>query len=446
MSSPLRFALELALRLLAVVSICYLAEQRLEWADACCYTGAGRLCGWPENDYAQLHHPGAPILREKAIVRKTTRSYPDVYYIAWDDDSRTGAPEMPLPKIQELATILNCLSEKLGVTDVAVSSPLVWEDAQSEMSMMMMERALRRFSRVGLGMPGRNAAQAAETPALLMGAVVPAAHIQGDTSGLPAANTPLQYTLPAPEDAALLMAPDFVEDEALLTGASGTRGMSMPLLLRWNGKIMAALPLRMALAEMKLTPADVYVRLGKSLRVGDKVFPLDAHGRIPLGAARALPLPVGDVLSAYMRLPGKGRLCAVLCRPFAPQSIEPRASCMAATLSALLSDAGEQLIPSQRAAGGHVYEQNCLQRSLWGRCVLLLALLGLLVGVPRLSRRLRCSVLCALPLLVLLSAWLCALSGIWLSLCAALCACALLPLAIFRFSPRRKNPEPTLWD
>lgn len=447
MSSSYRYAIKIALWLFVTVYVCFQAERRLEWVDACCYTGMGRLSGWSADDYAQLHRPGEPVLSEKAVVHKSSRSYSPVYYIAWEDDAQEDASSEPsLPKIQELATILSCLSGKLGVSSVAVSSPLAWEDAGGEMPKLMMDKAVRSFAHAGLGMGGRNAAQASGTPELLNGAVMPAAQVSGDISGLLSANAPLQYALPAGGDAPLLMAPDYVEDESLILSMPGARGMSMPLLLRWNGQVMVSLPLRMALAEMGLSPSDVHVRLGKSLRIGGKSFPLDAHGRIPLGAARALPLQVGEVLSAYMRLPSQGHVCAVLCRSFSPQRIESRARCMAATLSALLSVESEQLIPSRRPAGGHVYELNFFQRSLWGQGIALFMLLVLLAALPLLARRTRGIVLSVLLVCIIAAAFICAVYGIWLSLCAWVCGWLLLSLAVLLHSPQEKAHEPTLWE
>lgn len=443
MSHTARYTLSLAAWLLLLLATGYWAESRLSGADACCYTAAGRLLrDWPAGDYAQLHRPGTPVLRERVVLRRPLRHYPPVPYIAWDSELPTpdSPAELPLPKQQELATILHCLATKLGVQSVAISTPLAWEDASGEMSGQMLRRALTKFHHVGVGIAGRSAAQAQALPELLAGAVIPTAQVQGDHSCLPAANTPLPYDLPA--DTALLAAPDYMEDEALL---STTRGLSLPLLLRWNGQVLAALPLRLALAELGLTPADVHATLGKTLRIGKRVLPLDAHGRTPLGAARAEALALEDALTAYMPLPPASQRCAVVCRPFAPASAAPRAACLAATLSQLLSTEGEQLLPTERAAGGHLMEHALVHTSLTGRLSTAILILALLVLLPRLPRPWRTVALAALPALLLPAAALCAADGVWLSLCAWLLCCALLAAATCQLSRIPRTQEPTLW-
>ena len=432
--------------LLVLLSAGYWAEQKFRHADACCYTAAGRLIsGWPGSDYAQLHSPGEPVYRETVILPRVARRYPPVHYVAWNVDMQSGYASPPLPKMQELATLLHCLSAKLGVKSVAVSTPLVWEDEQSEMAGLMLQQALSGFRHVGIGVSGRSAPQSLQTPELLHAAVIPAAQVSGDASGLPAANTPQPFSLPGEVARTALSAPDHLEDEALVRDAVETRGLSLPLLLRWNGEVMAALPLRLALAELGLSPADVHVRLGKSLRIGDRLLPLDAHGRTPLGAAQAVPLEPGEALTAYMPLPEEARLCAVVCRPFAPQPVDARAEKMAATLSLLFSRGYVRFIPTERVSGGHLYELTLAQTSLTGRLGTVTLLLALLLALPRLPKLYRRLALLALLGAIFWVAWRCALDGIWMSICAWLICWALLALSLLHLAPRERVVEPTLW-
>lgn len=441
MSHSARHTLCVAAWLLLLVAAGYCAERFCTAADACCYTAAGKIWrAWPTGDYAQLHRPGRPVLQETVTLRRPVRHYPPVPYIAWQSDP-TGAA---LPKQQELATLLHCLHTKLGVQSVAVSTPLAWADEDGEMAGHMLRRALAEYTRVGLGIAGRTAAQAQATPELLSAAAIPPAQVSGDTTRLPSANTPLPYSWPGPAEATLLPAPDYMEDEALLS--TDTRGLSLPLLLRWNGRVLAALPLQLALAELHLTTADVHVRLGKTLRIGKRSLPLDAHGRTPLGAARALPLAPEEVLTAYMPLPAEAQRCAVLCHPFGPEPPGARAATLAATLSQLLSTPGEQLMPTERSSGGHLLEHAHVHTSLTGRLCSGALLLGLLLLLPRIpSRRWRRVAMGALLALLALAAALCAAAGAWLSLCAWLVCWLLLFPATHTLRKLHQHPEPTLW-
>lgn len=444
MSFTTRYSLCIAAWLILLLSVGYWAERHLTGVDAGLYSAAGRLLrNWPAGDYAQLHRPGSPVLQEDIVLKRPVRHCPPVPYIAWE----TGAGEdasytAPLPKQQELATLLHCLTSKLGVRSVAISTPLSWEDEQGEMAGQMLRRALTEYQHVAVGIAGRNAAQAQNTPELLHAAVIPAVQVSGDISALPAANTPLPYSLP--DEPTLLAAPDYMEDENLIEN-DHTRGLSQPLLLRWNGQVLAALPLRLALVELGLTPADVHARLGKSLRLGERILPLDAHGRTPLGGAQTLPLALEDVLTAYIPLPEPAQHCAVLCRPFSPGPINARAARLAATLSQLLSTGGEQLIPAERPAGGHLMEHALVHTSLTGRLGVSLLFFSLLLLLPRLKQPWRRTALLAMPAILIAAASLCAMAGAWLSLCAWLLCWALLILATHCLAPFHRRHEPTLW-
>lgn len=442
MSAKNRYTLCVAAWLLLISAIFYRAENMLTAADAFCYTAAGRLLrAWPDTDYAQLHRPGQPVQQEQITLRRPLRHCPPVHYIAWNAGS-ADAGEPPLPKQQELATLLHCLATKLGVRSVAISCPLDWEDEQGEMAGHMLIRALGEFRHVGVGIAGRSAARSSDTPELLRPAIIPPDRVQGDTTTLLSANTPLPYSLPPEPE--LITAPDYTEDEHLLDHST-TRGLSHPLLLRWNGRVLATLPLRLALAQLGLTTADVHVRMGKTLRLGDRVLPLDAHGRTPLGAARAEPLPPEEALTAYMPLPPEAQQCAVLCYPHTPGAVDERAARLAATLSQLLSGSGEELMPTQRIAGGRLMEHALVHTSLTGRLGSIALLLGLLLLLPRLSLMQRTVVHLALLGLLIAAAAMAAAAGAWLSLCAWLLCWLLLIPAAAQLSRCHSRPAPTLW-
>lgn len=444
MSLTLRHTIRIAVWLILIMLIGSRAAQRLVPLDSCIYTGWGRLVdGWKPDEYAQLRLPSAPVEHEKLILHRTTRTCPPIHYIAWNAELPSVEGSLPYPKMQEMATILHCLHTKLGVRSAAISSPLMWEDEQGEMARHMLKRALGALRCAAIGLAGRSAPQAQATPQLLQPARIPLAQVKGDLGRLPSANTPQPFTLP--DEASLLIAPDYLEDETLLHRANETRGLSMPLLLRWNGEVYASLPLRLALAELGLTPADVHANLGKSIRIGKRILPLDDYGRTLLGAARAIPLSPEDVLTAYMPLPADAQQCAVVCRSFSPQPVDERAERMAATLSQLLATEREMLIPTTRVAGNHLMEQAWIESSLLGRLTTAALLLTALLLISWLQRFWRHVLLLGLLVYLLLLTHLCATSGAWLSVSTALLCWALLWPAQLHLAPREQDRDSTLW-
>lgn len=445
MSLFTRHIIKLIICLDVILAVAILAEQRGARADAACYTAVGRLMGWGEDEHAQLHRPDEPVAMEKVIMRRHFRDYPTVRYVDWDADADMAS--LQRPKVQELATILSCLSGRKGVNSVGISVPLEWEDEGDEMAYLMFARALQPFSHVCMGLHGRNAAQSEATPEALLSAAIPMAQVEGNVVGLPSANTPFAYHLPMQENGELPVAPDFIEDEPLVYDPAKTPGMSCPLLLRWNGTVLPTLPLRMAMAQLGIGPAEVHVRLGKSLRLGKRILPLDEHGRTPLGAAKAVPLPLTEVLRPQDSLPSAWSGWAVLTRPFSPRQGVERGQLLAATLSLLLAQDSEVYMPTQRPAGNKLMELNFLQATVAGRVLLVCVIICALVWLPQLGRRVRRVVVCGLLVGIITAACLWARVGVWMSLSAWLLSWVTLTLALWILSPREPKPKPpVLWD
>ncbi|MCH5284652.1 MAG: hypothetical protein J1E42_03540 [Akkermansiaceae bacterium] len=425
-----------------ILAIGLLAEQKLAGADTWLYTTAGQLCGWAKGEYAQLLTPGATPALEPTLRRQTTRSYPPVYYTEWNDDLYEGQTSLPQPRLQELATLLNCMAGRAGIRSVGVSSPLMWEDRSDHMTHLMLAKALSEFPHAIIGLAGRNAAQAQTTPEQLLPAALPAAHVEGSISGLPAANSPLPYFLPEEALSTARLAPDFVDDEPLTHTTTGSAaspgGLSLPLLMRWNGRILPTLPLSLAMAELGLTPEDIHVKLGRSLRLGQRLLPLDAHGRTPLGAARAQALPTGDILNPRAPRTAREGNCAILSRPFSPGTSQHRARHLAASVSALLGQETTCYFPTQRPAGNHPMQLNPLQASTAGRLLLAALLTCALVWLPQLPQRAQRLAPAILGAAAAGLALMWANQGTWMSLCAwALCCTLLIPaLRLLRRPPQ----------
>lgn len=169
---------------------------------------------------------------------------------------------------------------------------------------------------------------------------IPSDQVEGDTSGLPSANKAVPNDLLyASEAARLTWAPDWLEDEPLTQKTTATEDRSFPLLVRWNGEILPTLPLILALQVTGQNISDVYVHMGKEIRIGSRVFPLDAQGRTKLKDIRTIDIPLSELASgsspSLKKLGGMG--LAILAQPEINQQDNSRLNLLAATLSQLCS-------------------------------------------------------------------------------------------------------------
>lgn len=417
MSLLSRHIIKLIILVDIVLAVCILAEQKLARVDAALYTAIAQRNAAGPATAVQLQNGTSPAHTGKTMHRELRRHYPSVFLLNWEPDTREDLTAYPLPRIQELATIIHCLATKAGVGYLGISTPLIWEDSRDEMSRQMLARALRDCRITALGIPSRNAAQTEVTPEQLQQAIIPRHLIEGDPAGLPYANAPLPYVSPLTERDALLWAPDYVEDAP--RSNETTLGLSCPLLLRWKGDILPTLPLRLALACRGLTPADVQVRLGKSIRIGGRLLPLDAHGRTPLGAARVENVQLADVLSAPTTEPQNGPpAAAILARPFTPDQNAQHGNRLAATLSLLLSTEREFYIPTEQQITTLQLQQNPLQNALIGRILIVALIICALIWLPLLPRREQIAALAGLALASIIAGIIGYHHGIWLSISA----------------------------
>ncbi len=425
--------------------VAWLAVPGFYHADEALYSAAAAQPGEP----LRLLFPGQGPRSFKVLTPHYTPEYPAVFLTVWD----SGLDESPAstPKLQELSTVLHCLSARHGVRDVALSSPLSWADEDNEMVHFMLEHALGSLKHFSVGLQAHNAAHAQTTPRLLQNFAIPPDHLTGDSTGLPTANTAYPYQLPHQADEVVSLAPDFVEDELLSRQEAEQRGLSLPLLMRWNDDILPTLPLSIALRHLGLSPADVHVHFGHSLSLGKRVIPLDAHGRTPLGSARATQLPLYEALrpttNASQSLNDASGAIAVIFRPSSSDNSPKRGEHIAATISRLLAQNRTTYLPGTRTEQAHFLRLTPLQASPVGLACLGLLTLAALIFLPRMPILPRLTLMIAGLAGIWLLAWLSFRAGLWMSLWTWLSCWLLLFVALSALAPRRSSPPPpTLWD
>ncbi len=442
---PLRHLAAVFFWFCALSLVAWFAAPRLFNADLALYRAAAER----PNESLRLLLPGEGPRTFKVLTPHRVPEYPPVYCTVWDSD--LDESPAPAPKLQELATILHCLSTRHAIHHVALSSPLTWLDEGNETVHLMLDNALGSLKHLSVGLQAHNAAQAQVTPQHLRDSAIPPDHLEGDPSGIPTANMARPYHLPHRVDEAVSPVPDFVEDELLSREEANARGLSLPLLVRWNGDVLPTLPLSIVMHHLGITSADLRVHFGRYLKLGDRTLPLDAHARTPLGAARATMLPLQDALNpttepAPSASDAAGEI-AVLFRPSLSNTPANRGELIAASISCLLAQDRTTYLPGTRTEQAHFLHLTPLQATPFGLAILALLTLVALIFLPRISLLPRLTLMIAGLAGIWLLAWLSYRSDLWMSLTTWLLCWLLLFVALSALAPRRLSPPPpTLWD
>lgn len=435
--------------LLLISLICLIPPRLTRPADTWLYEHLARLGGSGSEATLQLRLDSS----EPVETRTETQEHhyvtcPTVGTLLLDDETvHETFAALPLGP-RDLAVIAAKLSDR-GVTALAISSPLTWSDETADITRNILSEVLRRFKAATLGLRGRTAAQADFTPLVLRDFAIPPDRISGDPSGLPSANRPLPNGLAeTPDGINADWAPDWIEDEPLTQDPSSDPDLSFPLLMRWNGETMPTLPLRVALRAHGLTPADIRVDLGKNIRIGSRIIPLDDNGRIKLVHAGITPLRLTDLVSTGAPADKDARPSAdelfphavVIERPTDGRKINSRLDRMGRTLSELLGTLHTEKSSRQVPAHSAVLEYSpFLPTSVWGILLALAALLLALIVLRPLPRWIKGVILLVL-LGILISA---ARSGLaahqWFKLSAMLLCWLMLIPALSRRRRRRNG-------
>lgn len=411
----------------------------LSAVDSAVFNCAGHLCGWDAEQHAQLHRPGTEIQTETVLTEKKTMVCPTVGMLELSDTAVADTfAALPL-QAQDMAVLLRYISAA-GIRTVGISAPLTWQEQPGDMARQMFCNVLQNFGSAVVGLRGRTAAQADFTPENIRAAAIPADRVEGDPTGLPAANKPMPNGLADSPDALQLnWAPDWLEDEPLTQKASAVQEISFPLLMRWNGETIPTLPLRLALLHAGLTPADVGVRLGRDIRFAGRTLPLDEHGRTRLTIGKTCELKPADVVGNTAFRPEQGIGAVLVAQPMQGKSNPARLQSMAATLSQLMASEKTEYIKTQQPCGGIVLEQAPWQNSL-GNVLIVLAVAAVLLRIlPYMPVLLR---LMSIAALAGTWVWLvrsCTEAGTWFFAGAAVLCVIIFSAALFALRPTERN-------
>lgn len=390
-------------------------------------------------EHIQLLSPGQEPATAEVIVENRELICPKVGMVELNDTAcAENFAALPLGP-QDFAVLLHRLAQS-GVSDVAVSAPLTWQQETGDMSREMFCRVMGSFPHAVAGLRGRTAAQPDFTPMELRNSAIPPENVQGDARGLPIANRPLPNGLTSTPDAlAVVWAPDWLQDEPHTHKPSAIEGMSFPLLVRWNGEVIPTLPFRLALMRLGLKPTDVQVKLGESITYGGITRPLDRHGRTKLSEASVVKLPLPEVVSGTGIKERLGEnSCVVLEQPAPGQNTPQRLERLALTVSQL---AGTEKITHHtfpRLIGGGYREEAVILNDWVDYTIAISSLLLALFILPRFHWILRWPLLLAMPCWLVHEAAKVA-TTIWVPLSSMLICWLLFAIACSALKPVRRG-------
>ncbi len=294
-------------------------------------------------------------------------------------ESRELENVFPSSEAMRWALLLRHLRQG-GAEYAALSADFEWLLWSHGLEGAALRSEVEAFAFAGFGLRGEQAEVMGPMPSFMDGAALDRVQVKGDCSRLPVMNRLLMSVQDGgPNVFPVLWCVDWVANNEMFFFESG-EGKSMPLLVRWLGRVYPTLPLRLALARSGAASMDVYAEVGKCLRIRDREWPLDECGRVALPAVRA-----SRKVSLDQVLQGAGgwRSEAVVVVAERTPEVQEHAVLMADTLSVLTA---ERSSVREKVAGKflgvELREWNPL--AYWGWVLLLQGMLILVF--PRCSR------------------------------------------------------------
>ncbi|MFZ9936087.1 MAG: hypothetical protein ACO3JG_03400 [Luteolibacter sp.] len=200
--------------------------------------------------------------------------------VSLDDDPEGVFQTSPLSPI-DLAVVFKNL-RRLGAEQAASAAVLAW-DAPDPIGLLALERTLGEFESVTMAAPLGRGAVAGTMPPAFRRASVGISAVRGDTTRLPRVNR--------------MLLPD-----AVLGGDRAWAGFQflendipprkLPLLARWDDRVVFAFPLLCAIRQCGLALEDLDIRPGEFIRLGENgpVLPMDDRGclAVPVSTGRGI--------------------------------------------------------------------------------------------------------------------------------------------------------------
>ncbi|MGL5016549.1 MAG: hypothetical protein ACRDBP_00325, partial [Luteolibacter sp.] len=180
-----------------------------------------------------------------------------------------SSPPAPI----DLAVIFSNF-QRLGAEKAATAAVFAWEKPDP-VGLAAFEKSLAGFDSLVMAVPLSRGVVAAQMPPSLRRASIPTSRIQGDPSTLPLVNR-----LPIP--GIILGGEPTIAGFSVLESEPSLR--LLPLLARWEDRIVFSFPLLTVLQRLDLPLDGIEVRLGEFLKLGPSgpIIPIDGSGRLAM--------------------------------------------------------------------------------------------------------------------------------------------------------------------
>jgi hypothetical protein len=211
--------------------------------------------------------------------------------VAIGDDPENVFQSSP-PAPIDLAVILTNI-RRLGPAKAASAAVFSWE-APDPISLAALESALESFDAVATATPLSRAAVPSPIPPQFRRASIPLEAVVGSAAGLPVVNR-----LPIP---GVILGGDTAL-AGFTTLDSEEPGGRVPLVARWDDRVVFAFPLLAVLLRHDLPVSGVELRPGQYLKLSAEgpVIPIDRFGRLSIPLR---PVPALKVVSAETLIDG----------------------------------------------------------------------------------------------------------------------------------------------
>jgi hypothetical protein len=164
--------------------------------------------------------------------------------------------------------------QRLGAEKAATAAVFAWEKPDP-VGLAAFEKSLAGFDSLVMAVPLSRGVVAAPMPPSLRRASIPTSQIQGNPSTLPLVNR-----LPIP--GIILGGEATIAGFSVLESEPSSR--LLPLLARWEDRIVFSFPLLTVLQRLDLPLDGIEVRLGEFLKLGPSgpIIPIDGSGRLSM--------------------------------------------------------------------------------------------------------------------------------------------------------------------
>jgi len=256
-------------------------------------------------------------------------------FLAFGDDPEEIFQSSP-PSPTDLAVVLAELYD-IGHRKLAVATPMAWKEP-GEVEVTALNHELGRFSPAIVGVPLVRGLTPTALPPAFAQASVPTDRVEGGARLLPIVN---QLAVPNPQFGGESTWAAFtrLENEQDPEFSEGAVPVRVPMLARWGGRVVLALPLAVTMARFGVKAEELRIAPGRDIHLGrfGPVIPIDEFGRtrVVSGCAKRVVVVSAD---ETVRPPGEA----------VPASLNP------GKLPIILRDERKEAPPAEKAYSEHL--------------------------------------------------------------------------------------------